>query len=172
MTFARVVVRPRVVADLPACARIASDVHVLDGYPAYLPSRHFAKFLSSPDAIERWVAELDGEVVGHVALHRRTVEAAMVLAAAAFRVPEHELGVVARLLVSPDARRLGVGARLLDQAASEARARSLVPILDVAVMYAPAIALYERLGWERLGTVTFAPPSGEAFSEHVYALRP
>jgi hypothetical protein len=31
-----------------------------------------------------------------------------------------------------------------------------VPILDVAVQLSPAIALYERRGWTRLGRVTVA----------------
>jgi hypothetical protein len=45
-------------------------------------------FISSPDAVDAWVAELDGAIVGHVARHRRTSDEAMVLAAAAIRLDE------------------------------------------------------------------------------------
>ena len=65
------------------------------------------------------------------------------------------------------ARRAGLGRRLLERAAAAAHARSRVPILDVAVSLPAAIALYERAGWTRVGTLT-AEFGDEPLDEHVY----
>jgi ribosomal protein S18 acetylase RimI-like enzyme len=43
-----------------------------------------------------------------------------------------------------------------------------VPILDVVDRFAPAIGLYERAGWRRLGTVKVQLPDGTDLREHVY----
>jgi len=164
--------RPRSEVDLAACEAIAREVHALDGYPPYMPDDDFRGFLVARDAFGAWVALLEGAVVGHVALHRRSTRAVMALAASAVGVSETQLAVVARLFVGPGARGSGVGRPLLDHARDEARARGLVPILDVWTELGSAIALYESAGWERLGTVTFEAPAGRRFDEDVYVAPP
>jgi hypothetical protein len=47
--------------------------------------------------------------------------------------------------------------------------RELWPVLDVDTTYASAIALYERCGWTRLGTIALPMPDGRPIAEHVYA---
>jgi hypothetical protein len=42
-------------------------------------------------------------------------------------------------------------------------------VLDVVTTYAPAVALYERAGWKRLGTIGYPMPDGSTIAEHVYA---
>ena len=162
------VVRTRVEADMPACERLARAVRRADGYPVFLPNGDVRAFLSAPDALGAWVAVSHDEIVGHVALHETTSRAAMVLARKRIGVPAAALGVIARLMVAPPARREGVAQALLDVAVAEARRRELVPILDVVTRHEPAIALYERAGWNRIGEVSLCLPNGDEIEEIVY----
>jgi ribosomal protein S18 acetylase RimI-like enzyme len=146
-----ILVRARDETDLDRCVEIARAVRRLDGYPPYLPGDLRTFILSS--SIGAWVAELDDEVVGHVALHRRSSPPVMALASAATGQPPGRLGVVARLAVVPEARRRGVGRALLTTAANAAVGRRLSPVLDVAKQFGAALSLYERCGWACAGEV-------------------
>ncbi|HET9732277.1 MAG TPA: GNAT family N-acetyltransferase [Acidimicrobiales bacterium] len=161
-------VRDRRPEDLDALVRLAAEVHALDGYPIYLPT-DLGAFVYSKDTIAGWVAEEADEIVGHVALHRRSWEGVMRLARDVTGLSESQLGVVARLLVSPTARRQGLGAALLAQAERQARKLGLQPILDVATQYSAAVRLYERSGWRVLGTVKFPMPDNSTVDEYVFA---
>lgn len=54
--------------------------------------------------------------------------------------------------VSPDARGRGIGRRVLEHVLDHARARVMQVHLSVTTSNAPAVALYENLGFERYGT--------------------
>lgn len=95
------------------------------------PPAGFLTFFTSEDTYVAWVAEDEGCLVGHVALHSRTYEPAMALASKALDRPPERLGVVARLIVSPLDRRQGIGEALLVSARHEASDRGPCPILDV-----------------------------------------
>jgi GNAT superfamily N-acetyltransferase len=145
-------VRARAEEDLAACQRLAEIVHVNDGYPVYLPE-DLRSFLAAPNALAAWVAVHGGEIVGHVALHAGSSGAVTALAQDMTGLPAARLGVVARLLVSPSVRRLGIGRSLLDVAAGHAVQLGLQPILDVVDRHEAAIRLYEKSGWTRAGKV-------------------
>ena len=146
-------IRARRPGDDVRCLEIARDVHASDGYPPRGPI-DAARFLSPPQELAGWVAEVDGTVVGHVALHDTGASATMACAARhAGRDPRH-LAVVARVLVHPQARRGGVARALVDTAVVEAHRRGRRPVLDVATHFGAAVALYESAGWERAGEVT------------------
>jgi GNAT superfamily N-acetyltransferase len=147
-----VLVRPRTDDDLVACEAIARAVQRVDGYPPHLP-QELRRFIAEPDALSAWVAEADGTVVGHVALHPCSSDEVMALACDATQLPVERLAVVARLFVSPDGRRAGAGRRLLSAASNDAGARGLQPILDVGTIFSAAINLYESAGWTRAGEV-------------------
>lgn len=143
-------------------------VQALDGYPPYLPGG-LREFLAASDALGAWVAEADGgDIVGHVALHRTSSAPVMAVAAEITGLPVARLAVVARLLVAPDARRQGVGGRLLGTAAAAACAQDRYPVLDVVERFTPAHALYERSGWRRVGSVVVALADGTSIDEAVY----
>jgi ribosomal protein S18 acetylase RimI-like enzyme len=161
-------IRPRVDDDLDACGALARTTHHVDGYPAYVRDDDFRGFVLRPEALAAWVAEIDSQLVGHVALNARTTAPAMELACSNLSVSMEQLGVIARLMVAPDARRHGVGEELLRTTTEDAWARDLTPILDVVTRHAAAIALYERAGWQRLGKVSFRMPDGSALEEYVY----
>jgi GNAT superfamily N-acetyltransferase len=160
-------VRARTVEDLDALVRLARRVHRHDGYPPRRPG-DLRAFVAGDDAVAAWVAVVSGRIVGHVALHRTSSPEVMALARSATGCAAGELAVVARLLTDPAARRQGVGAALLAVATQGSVARGRRPILDVATHFDAAIALYERAGWERVGTVTVAVPGDEPLDEHVY----
>lgn len=161
------VVRPRDDADLDGCVAVAVAVHESDGYPPYLPT-DLRSFLVCPDAYGAWVVEDGGEIVGHVALHRRSLAPVMALAARSLHQPVERLGVVARLLVAPTGRRRGVGRALLAVAGADAIARGLYPVLDVAIQFEGAVRLYEACGWTRAGEVTTRLSDEVSITEHVY----
>ena len=143
-------VRYRTDHDLDACVRALAEVHERDGYPVNWPERPGA-WLTQPSLIGSWVAELEGRVVGQVCLSRSG--AGYVEGAAPGLWGAGATAVVGRLFVSPSARGHGLGALLLARAVAKARQLGLHPVLDVVASDAAAVALYERLGWELLGTV-------------------
>lgn len=161
-------IRDRSDADVVALERLAQVVHIQDGYPIYLPTdlRHFLVGAAHHGA---WVAEEDGELLGHVALHHRSWDGVMELASQNIGAAVEQLAVVARLLVSPDTRRVGIGRTLLATATHAAHNLGLRPILDVAVRYKGANQLYLREGWRPLGIVPFPMPDGSTVDEFVYA---
>ena len=118
------------------------------------------------------MAEEDKLAIGQVALHPRTSAPAMDLAAGALGQPADRLGVVARLLVHPDHRRLGAGAALLARAAEQAVSMGLWPILDVVQELPAAILMYEKQGWLRLGKVTVTFGTDVTIREFVYVAPP
>ncbi|HTT52223.1 MAG TPA: GNAT family N-acetyltransferase [Streptosporangiaceae bacterium] len=160
-------VRERAEPDLPGCAELARQVHERDGYPHYLPG-DVRGFLAGPAAYGAWVAERDSRIAGHVALHRSSSPPVMELASAAAGQPASRLGVVARLLVAPAARRQGVGRALLEHATRQAARRGLCPVLDVAADLSSAIQLYESCGWVLAGAVTVTFRDGNSLDELVY----
>ncbi|KVM47490.1 acetyltransferase [Burkholderia ubonensis] len=60
---------------------------------------------------------------------------------------------VAKMLVHRDARRQGVGARLMAAADDAARAAGKAVLVLDTVMGSDAARLYERAGWQRVGDV-------------------
>jgi ribosomal protein S18 acetylase RimI-like enzyme len=164
----KVRIRPRAPEDLDALVRVATRVREVDGYPVYLPDNDFQAFLTSPPSLAAWVAEVDGRVVGHVALNTESHAAAMA------RVREAgiagRLGVVARLLVDPSVRRQGIGLRLLDQATVAARRLGGIPVLDVVATSTSAINLYRENGWKEVGRCRFEIPGEDPVEEIVFVL--
>lgn len=159
------IVWPRVDEDLDALQRVAAAIQTRDGYPVRRPM-DLRAFMQATDALAAWVALLDDEVVGHVALHRSSLP--VVMARAAEVIGHARLAVVARLLVAPASRGAGVGRALLDRAADDARARGLHPILDVVADFAPARSLYESAGWVDAGAVTMRFGDDLEVVSHVY----
>ncbi|MFF3087912.1 GNAT family N-acetyltransferase [Streptomyces nojiriensis] len=163
-------VRRRTDADLGACVQVLAEVHERDGYPVNWPD-HPGGWLSGPELLAAWVAELDGRIVGHIGLSRAAADDA---APALWSSREGVSGaaaaaVVGRLFVAPAARGHGIGELLMARATREARERDLHPVLDVVASDASAVALYERLGWELLATVEQRWSPRRTVTVHCYA---
>jgi len=144
------IVRPKTPQDRPDCAAVLLAVHRTDGWPRYLPP-DVDRFVTPPYEDRAWVAEQDeGRLVGHVALHVADADPTLAAARRATGLPPERLAVMARLFVSPDARRQGIAVALVEVATSAARARGQTMVLDVVQDAVAAVALYERLGWRRV----------------------
>lgn len=159
-------IRPLRDDDLVPLEAVARRVKARDNYPVWLPDDDLLGFLTRPTALASWVAEVEGVLAGHVALHPRSSRPVMDCARAAGI--GGDIGVIARLLVGPDHRRLGIAADLLAVCHREALSRGLVSILDVVSTSAGAIALYRGAGWVEIGSVTHHLPDGSTVSELVF----
>ncbi|GAA1852508.1 GNAT family N-acetyltransferase [Microlunatus capsulatus] len=149
-------IRPRTEADVVACVALMRRTHEADGYPRYWRDDP-AAFLRGAAEEAAWVAEDDdGTVLGHVGLHAAAGDPTLPAARRATGLPPDRLAVVARLLVSPGARRRGVGRALLARVTAQAHADGRRPALVVLPEDAGPVGLYEAAGWRRLEPLTLA----------------
>ncbi|MEU6439308.1 GNAT family N-acetyltransferase [Streptomyces sp. NPDC047046] len=138
-----VTVRPRLPEDLPSAGAALVRVHASDGYPVEGVADPVGWLL--PEGLAAaWVAVVDGEVAGHVAV----VEAGGAL-------------VLVRLFVVREVRRGGAGEALVRAAEGFARERGRGLELEVLGKDRAAMRLYERLGWRRGGELVHEFGAGE-----------
>ncbi|KNX36041.1 GNAT family N-acetyltransferase [Luteipulveratus halotolerans] len=169
MSNAHAVIRLRRDSDLPELAQILVAVHALDGYPVEGVDNPLA-WLVSDSTLSAWVAELDGKLVGHVALSDPSEsEGAAKLWAEQHGNTGPGLAMLGRLFVSPAGRGRGLGARLTATATNEARRMNRRAVLDVMEKDVAARKTYERLGWIRLGEFDHAAGAGRAVPAIAYA---
>lgn len=168
MSWGDVVVRKRRPDDLEPLVAMARRVHEIDGYPRRRPRAGFATFLNRPTPIAAWVADRGEAVVGHVALNRETSPPVMRLVEGV--EPPGPVVYVARLLVDPDHRGVGIGRQLLERARCRAVDDGCYPFLDVVDIQgaAPALALYRQAGWTEIGRVPFEAPDQADAGEIVF----
>jgi GNAT superfamily N-acetyltransferase len=148
-----VLVRPKTDDDEVPCVALMRQTHEADGYPRYWPAEPH-RFLRPRQETDAWVAEADGALVGHVALHDARNHPILPAAQRATGLPAERLAVVARLLVSPAAQGRGVGRQLLSAAVGHAHGENRRPVLDVVQESTAAISFYEKAGWTRLEPLT------------------
>lgn len=145
------VVRPRLEADVAVLAQVLADQQSGSQYPVRWPLPiPVEEFLVRPGEERAWVAELDGRVVGHVAVHslgdglREPFVAALGTA---------DLAELAVLFVAADVVGTGVGGRLHDTAVDWIIASGRQPVLDVVPVHARALEVYRHRGWREVGEV-------------------
>jgi ribosomal protein S18 acetylase RimI-like enzyme len=109
----------------------------LISYPQ-LPPAHETLAALQRCGEELWLCEEDGELLGAVGLEHA----------------DDEL-LIARLFVAPSAFGRGVGTALVQKALDESHGRRVR--VGTAALNAPALAVYERLGFERVGESEPAP---------------
>ncbi|MER6509321.1 GNAT family N-acetyltransferase [Nonomuraea sp. NPDC001636] len=131
MTTGDMAVRPRTPSDLSACTDALALVHAADRYPVDWPADPQG-WLTPGDLLRAWVAVEEGRVLGHVGL------------AGTGEGPQ-----VTRLFVVPAARGRGLAPLLLD---TVRKAAGTPVLLEVSDEGRAAVALYERLGWRRVGS--------------------
>ena len=123
--------RPLALADLAYVAALEAQIHVAPWTPG-----NFRDALAAGYSAR--VAERDGRIVAYGVLMLAPGEAQLL-----------------NLSVVPDARRAGLGGALLAQFLDDARQLGAEQVfLEVRAGNAPAIALYERAGFTRVGRRT------------------
>ncbi|MEH7503929.1 GNAT family N-acetyltransferase [Neobacillus drentensis] len=104
------------------------------------------------DDVERIVAEIDGKIVGSVALFPAKTDAYEGL------VNELDYPEIRMLAVTPQARGKGVAAALISECIQRAKLQGFQSIgLHTADFMKSAMRLYERIGFERLPQFDFEP---------------
>lgn len=161
-----VVIRARTEADLSAACAVLVEVHRTDGYPIEGVDDPTA-WITGTGQIRAWVAELNDVIVGHVAIAEPRPDDA---AAALWREhdPTASIAVLGRLFVLRSARGHALGRRLVHAAQAHASTQGMRLVLDVITKDEAAIALYERLGWRRLGTADHDGGQGNTVLAYCY----
>ena len=98
-------IRDRAPGDRQALEAMTLETHRRDGYPKYLPE-DLGSFIIDTDALGARAAISDGQVVGHVALHRHGAPQAVELAVSATGLDEDSIAAIA-----PKTRLLRPGTR-------------------------------------------------------------
>ena len=152
-----VTIRPRRDADLPGLGVALVEQQAPSGYPHRDPLPvPPEQFIQRPAEQAAWVAELGGEVVGHVAVGRAASDgsggdAPFVEAwSAASGRPAEDLRVVGVLFTATSARGTGAGVALLRHATGYVLDAGCVPCLDVLPTHGRALSLYRHLGWREV----------------------
>lgn len=112
------------------------EVHETQRYPIRRPEDPEA-WLSPDGEVGAWVAELDGDIAGHVCLTSKD------------GVPTPLM--VQRLFVAPAAGGRGIGRMLLDHVTWFAEQHGRPLALEVTNNNHAAISLYVRAGWREAG---------------------
>jgi GNAT superfamily N-acetyltransferase len=132
-------IRPATDADVPALAALMVEFYAEAGFP--LPTQAaahaFAALLAAPALGMVWLAEREGQALGHLVL---TVTFSMEYGGLR--------GFIDDLFVRPTARGRGVGAGLLAAARAGALARGMrVLCVETGAAGHPARGLYARAGY-------------------------
>jgi len=144
------VIRARCDDEIDNCVALLADVHASDRYPLYWPADPRG-WLTPPGLIGAWVAAHD-HIVGHIALCGADGDASAPTWSVACGLPAERLALVSRLFVAPRARRRALGAALLDVAVAAASSHGRRAALEVLDHDRAALGLYERAGWQRVGS--------------------
>ncbi|QGN59386.1 GNAT family N-acetyltransferase [Nostocoides sp. HKS02] len=147
-----VVVRKRVPQDIAVLVEVLAAQRPHTGYPQNWPLPFPAeRFIARSDEDAAWAAELDGRVVGHVAVERVQPGLEADLWTAGTGRSREQLAAVAVLFVDHTVQGRGVGTALLSTAVAAIRESGRTPVLDVVQETTSAVALYRRTGWQVVG---------------------
>ena len=150
------VIRDRRDEDLPALVALLGRQQAETRYPYIWPFPDvIEKFLKRSTELRAWVAELDGELVGHIAVASVDDDVLGRSWAAAHRVAVAELRCVSVFFADISRAGQGIGSRLLEHATAYASAEGY-PVLDVVAAQEVPVNLYLRRGWQLIET-TQAP---------------
>lgn len=146
-----VTIRERRDEDLPALAVVLAEQQAGTQYPVRWPLPFPVEdFLVRPGEERAWVAEVDGRVVGHVAVYTLAGDLRESFVAA---VGSEELAELAVLFVGSDVIGTGIGGRLHDTAVEWIVASGRQPVLDVVPVHDRAVEVYRHRGWQVVGEV-------------------
>ncbi|MFC6706716.1 GNAT family N-acetyltransferase [Flexivirga alba] len=150
------VIRERQDDDLPALAKLLERQQPQTRYPFVWPFPvPIAEFLKRPTELRAWVAEIEDEVVGHIAVESVGDDPIGRSWATAHDTKLTELRCVSVFFSDISRAGQGIGSRLLATATEFALADGY-PVLDVVAAHETPVNLYLRRGWQLIET-TQAP---------------
>ncbi|MCW2528477.1 MAG: hypothetical protein JWM76_3337 [Pseudonocardiales bacterium] len=145
-------IRPRRDADMPSLIDIIVRQQAQTQYPLRWPwPGDVEDFVRRPSELEAWVAEIDGSVVGHVAIESVANDELGRMWATAHNVPITELRCISVLFADRRLGRRGVGSALLAHATQRALTSDGAPVLDVVAGHHEPLNLYLNRGWLEVG---------------------
>lgn len=164
------VIRRRQDSDLEQAGQALVDVHNTDGYPVEGVTDPVG-WLKTTGLLNAWVAELDGEIVGHVAVSEpQPKDDAVRLWLEQSDDKVEDVVVLGRLFVKRSARGQSIGEQLARAAVMEMAAQKKRMVLDVMEKDQVAIRLYERLGLKKIGVATHHFGEGQETSAICYVV--
>lgn len=171
-------VRQRVPTDLHDLAKVLISVSSAVGYPVegIATSAEAEAFINPAAIICAWVATLDDVIVGHV-LVTKSLPGNTAAQAYTEQQKQQTTGLhrtaevvsLGRFFVSPDAYRRGIGRLLLETATAWGEDQGEKLVLDVTTQRQDAIALYEKLGWRKIGEGIYKTHKGEQFQTWLFS---
>ncbi|OTB12872.1 hypothetical protein K445DRAFT_320699 [Daldinia sp. EC12] len=159
-------IRPRTDGDIAACFQVLDVVYNDSGYPVEGVGDP-AKFFKKDEAA--WIAEVDGTVVGHIALAEGTAGNVAVDLWQKEHPEDTQVAVIGKLFVHPDNRRGGTASRLISTAVREARGRGQRLLMFALIKDQDAIRLYRKLGWQYFGNATYKWGEGNEMDAEFFA---
>ena len=159
-----ITIRPRTDADLDACVEVMAAVYANDGYPVE-GMEGGAAFLGAGPA---WVAEREGEVIGHISIKEAKTDDVSV-ALWWDKHPGDRIAVLGRLMVHPEKRGGGSASRLIEAGTDWARENHRRLVLFGLAHNAAALRLYKRLDWVDFGETVFVGSDGKQWPATCYA---
>jgi GNAT superfamily N-acetyltransferase len=154
-------VRPRRSRDLATCTRLMHRAF-FEGQFKGTRRDEPREWIDGPDVLAAYVADRDGEIVGHVAVTLVGGDTATDLRwREVTGHPVTDLAGVGQLFVRPSFRGGGIGRSLVDAALADIGSRGLVPVLEVITDARLAPAYAHGHGWRLRATDRFpGPPAG------------
>ncbi|WP_245613856.1 GNAT family N-acetyltransferase [Knoellia sinensis] len=147
-----VTIRSRRPYDLPVLAELLGAQQSTSGYPHFWPLDFPVEdFIARPGELGAWVAEVDGELAGHVAVTDVAVGWGAPLWSEILGRPGEGFGEVSILFVGPGHGAAGIGGALLGRAIDEIRALGRDPVLEVVGEETHAGLYYRKRGWRVIG---------------------
>lgn len=168
--MSNIVIRPRQDSDLVQAGQALVEVHSTDGYPVEGVADPLA-WLKPVGLMNAWVAELDGEIVGHVAMSepQPSDDGARLWMEQSDDKAE-DIAVLGRLFVKRSARGRSIGEQLARAAVTDSAAQGKTLVLDVMDKDQDAIRLYERLGLKKIGVATHHFGDGDTITAICYVV--
>jgi GNAT superfamily N-acetyltransferase len=160
-------VRDRRPDDLDAAAAALVEVHRVDGYPVEGVDDPHA-WLNPPGLLHAWVGTVDDVVVGHALATTAQSDIAAVAAWVEQGGDIAQIVVGGRLFVSPTGRGHQLGTTLARVMTDWAAHHRLDLVGDVMAKDTSAIAIYERLGWQRIGSTMHDTGHGTEVPAYLY----
>ena len=154
-------VRARRPRDLSTCTRLMHRAFFEGQFPGTRRNEP-REWIDGTDVLAAYVAERDGEIVGHVAVTSVGLDTATELRWREITGhPVTALAGVGQLFVRPSFRGQGIGRSLVDAALADIRSRGLVPVLEVVTHESLAPTYAHGHGWRLRSSDRFpGPPAG------------